>query len=124
MTRRVSILLLGCLLLAAPLYAAQDDMQEQIRQLEQQLQELKTLKAKQDIGRKKTGQCLKAVGQEKFCSCIGQNLPADVTFEQYIHTTITPKKDLGYDAMTTEQQKTVDATVETRDKCIDKGFFD
>ena len=119
MTRRIPILLLGCLLLAAPLHAADDDMQDKIRQLEQQLQELKALKAQMDVGRKKTDQCLKAVGQEKFCGCIGRNLPAEVTFEQYIHTVLAPKEELGYGTMTPEQKKSIDTTLASRDRCVE-----
>lgn len=124
MTRCVPILLICSLLLAAPLYGAQDDMQEKIKQLEQQIQELKALKAKQDVAKKKTDQCMTAVGQEKFCGCIGTNLPADVTFEQYIHTMLTPKEELGYTTMTPEQQKKVDDTLATRGKCVSRGLFD
>jgi hypothetical protein len=122
MTRRLPLLLLGYLLLAAPLHA-QDDTQEKIRLLEQQIQELKALKAQQDVGRQKAEQCLKAVGRDKFCKCIGENLPAAVSFEQYIHTTVASKEELGYSAMPPEQKKMVDATLETREKCVDKGFF-
>jgi len=122
MKRRLPLLILGYLLLAAPLHAG-DDMQEKIRLLEQQIQELKILKAQQDVGKQKTEQCLKAVGREKFCNCIGENLPVDVSFEQYIHTMVTPKEELGYGAMPPEQKKMVDAIVETREKCVEKGFF-
>ena len=52
MTRRFPLLMLGYLLLAAPLHA-QDDMQEKIRRLEQQVQELKTLQAQQAVGKQK-----------------------------------------------------------------------
>ena len=123
MTRRLPLLLLACSLLAAPLYAAQDDMQEKIRLLEQQIQELKALKAQQDVGRQKVDQCLKAVGRDKFCKCIGENLPAAVSFEQYIHTMVTSKEELGYSTMSAEQKKTVDATLESREKCFERGFF-
>lgn len=122
MTKRLPVLILGCTLLASPLHA-QDDMQERIRLLEQQIQELKTLKAKQDAGKLKSDQCMKAVGRDKFCSCIGENLPASVSFEQYIHTLVTSKEELGYNAMPPDQKKTVDATLETREKCVEKGFF-
>jgi hypothetical protein len=122
MIRRLPLLLLGCLLLAAPLHA-QDDMQEQIKQLEQQIQELKELKARQDVGKEKAAQCMKAVGRDKFCTCLGENLPAAVSFEQYIHTMVTSKEELGYGAMPPEQKKLVDATQETREKCVEKGFF-
>lgn len=122
MTRRLPLLILGYLLLAAPLHAG-DDMQEKIRVLEQQIQELKILKAQQDVGKQKTEQCLKAVGREKFCNCIGENLPVAVSFEQYIHTMVTSKEEIGYSTMPPEQKKMVDAIVETREKCVEKGFF-
>jgi hypothetical protein len=122
MTRRLPLLLLGCLLLAVPLHA-QDDTQEKIKLLEQQIQELKALKARQDVGKLKADQCLKAVGRDKFCTCLGDNLPAAVSFEQYIHTTVTSKEELGYSAMPPEQKKLVDTTLETREKCVEKGFF-
>lgn len=122
MTRRVAVLIFAHLLLAAPLHA-QDDMQEKIRQLELQIQELKVLKARSDLGRQKSDQCLQAVGREKFCTCIGDNLPVAVSFEQYIHTMVTSKQELGYSSMPPEQKKTVDAILETREKCVEKGFF-
>ncbi len=122
MIRRLPLLILGCLLLAAPLHA-QDDMQEKIKLLEQQIQELKTLRAQQAVGKQKAEQCLKAVGRDKFCNCLGKNLPAAVSFEQYVHTMVTPKEEVGYSAMPPEQKTMVDAIVETREKCVEKGFF-
>jgi hypothetical protein len=122
MTRCLPLLLLGYLLLAMPLHA-QDDIQEKIRLLEQQVQELKTLRVQQAVGRQKADQCLKAVGRDKFCNCIGENLPAAVSFEQYIHIMVTSKEELGYSAMPPEQKKMVDATLEAREKCVEKGFF-
>lgn len=71
MNRRLPLLILGYLLLAAPLHA-EEGMQEKIRQLEQQIQELKTLRAQQAVGK---------------------------------------------------QKKMVDTILETREKCVEKGFF-
>lgn len=122
MRRRLPLLVVGCLLLAAPLHAG-DDVQERIRLLEQQIQELKTLKAQQEMGKQKADQCLKAVGREKFCTCLGENLPSGVSFEQYIHTMVTSKGELGYGTMPAEQKKIVDAILETREQCVEKGFF-
>jgi len=107
---------------ASPAYA-QDDLLEKIKLLEQQIQELKTLKEQQSISVQKTDQCLKATAREKFCTCIGSSLPRDVSFEQYVHTLVTPKEALGYAGMTREQKISIDATLEVRDKCIEKGFF-
>ncbi|MSM41468.1 MAG: hypothetical protein GJT30_17760 [Geobacter sp.] len=120
--KRLPLLTLVCLLMASPLQA-QDAVQEKIKLLEQQIQELKALKAQQDLGKKKAEQCLKAVGREKFCSCLGENLPASVSFEQYIHTLVSSKEELGYGALPAEQQKMIDAILETREKCVEKGFF-
>jgi len=122
MTGRLTLILLGCALIATPLYA-QDDMQNQIRLLEQQIQELKTAQARQAVGKLKSDQCLQAFGRDKFCACLGQNLPAIVSFEQYVHTMVTSKEELGYSTMPADQRKMVDATLDTGEKCVEKGFF-
>lgn len=117
------ILILSCLSLSVLPSIAQDDMMEKIRQLEQQIQELKILKAQQSITAVKSDQCMKAFAREKFCDCVSTNLPLNVNFEQYVHTVITPLDTLGYDAMSTEQKKVVDDTIAVREKCVEKGFF-
>lgn len=123
MFNRIS-LILALLCLSAPVLAAQDDqLLEKIKLLEQQIQELKLLKEQQKIGIAKQEQCMKAVGREKFCSCLGANLPREVSFEQYIHTIITPKDQLGYGSMPEDQKNIVDTTIAVREKCIEKGFF-
>lgn len=115
---------LAIFLFATPSLAVQDDeLLEKIQRLEQQIQELKELKEQQKVGAAKSEQCLKAVGREKFCQCLGENLPRDVSFEQYIHTLVTSKNALGYDSMPANQKQTVDATLAVRDKCVEKGFF-
>lgn len=122
--KQIISLLIIALFFAAPAMATQDDeLLEKINKLEQQIQELKELKAQQKAGTVKQEQCLKAVGREKFCTCLGENLPREVSFEQYIHTIVTPKNTLGYAGMTAEQQKVIDLTIEVREKCIEKGFF-
>jgi len=107
---------------AAPAFAA-DDLLEKIKLLEQQIQELKTLKEQQNISDRKTEQCMKVIAREKVCSCIGAALPLEVNFEQYVHTLLTSKEALGYTGMSREQKSVIDATLEVRDKCIEKGFF-
>lgn len=122
--KKTLLLLIIALGLAAPVLAVQDDeLLEKIQRLEQQIQELKELKAQQQLGAAKTEQCLKAVGRDKFCACLGENLPREVSFEQYIHTLVTSKNELGYDSMPAEQKKSVDVLLEVREKCVEKGFF-
>jgi hypothetical protein len=122
MVQRLILIITGLILSALPSFA-QDDVMERIRLLEQQIQELKILKQQQVATEAKSEQCLKAVAREKFCSCVSQNLPIEVSFEDYVHTLVTPREKLGYQTMTAEQKKLVDSTLEVREKCIEKGFF-
>jgi hypothetical protein len=118
-----SVLIMLLLSVSVPLAFAQDDVMDKIRLLEQQIQELKALKQQQAVTEIKLDHCMKAVAREKFCTCVSEKLPLEVGFEQYVHTLVTSREKLGYGAMTPEQKKVVDATIETRDKCIEKGFF-
>ena len=122
MTCRILFVLL-CASFASTPALAQDDLLEKINRLEQQIQELKLLKEQQNIGVAKTDQCMKAVAREKFCTCVGKSLPRDISFEQYVHTLVTSKEALGYAGMTQEQRAVIDATLDIREKCIEKGFF-
>lgn len=122
MVQYLVLIILGLLLFALPSFA-QDDVMEKIRLLEQQIQELKILKQQQADTEIKSEHCMKAVAREKFCGCVSRNLPREVSFEEYVHTLVTPREKLGYQTMTGEQKKMVDATLEVREKCIEKGFF-
>lgn len=122
--KKLFAVVLAISIFTTPALAVQDDeLLEKIQRLEQQIQELKDLKEQQKVGTAKTDQCLRAVGREKFCTCLGENLPREVSFEQYIHTLVTSKNELGYDSMPADQKKSVDTTLEIREKCVEKGFF-
>lgn len=103
--------------------ASQDDIMERIRLLEIQIQQLKDLKEQQKLAVDKEQQCLKPVGHAKFCKCIAETLPREVSFEQYVHFLVTTKEGLKYDAMTSEARQAVDASIAAREKCVDKGWF-
>ena len=122
MTCRILFVLL-CASFASTPALAQDALMEKIKRLEQQIQELKALKEQQNINVAKADQCMKVVARDKFCTCVGNNLPRDINFEQYVHTLVTSKDTLGYAGMTQEQKAVIDATLDVREKCIKKGFF-
>ena len=122
MTLRFLIVLFCASFAASPVFA-QDNLLEKIKLLEQQIQELKTQKLLHNITVEKSEQCMKVVAREKFCTCVGNSLPRDVSFEQYVHTLVTPKETLGYTQMPQEQKNVIDATIDVREKCIEKGFF-
>jgi hypothetical protein len=122
MTYRILFVVLYASFAATPALA-QDELLEKIKRLEQQIQELKLLKEQQNISVVKVEQCMKAVARDKFCTCVGNSLPRDISFEQYVHTLVTSKEALGYAGMTQEQKSVIDATMDVREKCIEKGFF-
>lgn len=124
MTQRVSLLFfISIVLFSSVATASQDDLLEKINRLEQQIRELKALKEQQMYFAAKEEECMKAVGRDKFCKCVAQQLPREASFELYVHTMVTPKDKLGYATMTPEQKASVDAILEVRDKCVEKGFF-
>jgi GTPase Era involved in 16S rRNA processing len=122
MTQRILLVAL-CVSIITTQAFAQDDLLEKIKLLEQQIQELKVLKEQQNISIAKAEQCMKVVAREKFCTCVGNSLPHDISFEHYVHTLIMSNEALGYAGMTQEQKAVIEATREVREKCIEKGFF-
>ncbi|WP_413569181.1 hypothetical protein ACLWBD_00470 [Bdellovibrio sp. HCB117] len=63
-------------------------------------------------------QCLKAFGNDVFCSCVTENRPSGVDFVRYIAFTITPKEDGGYNQLTKDARALIDKTIQARDKCV------
>lgn len=122
MTYRILLIAFSLLITASPTLA-QDDLLEKIKLLEQQIQDLKTLKEQQNIRLEKTDHCMKIISSEKQCACISNSLPRATSFELYVHTLLTPKESLGYLSMTQDQKNEVDAIINVHDKCNSKGFF-
>jgi hypothetical protein len=120
---RRTVIIVCCLSFSSSVAFAQDDVLDKIKLLEQQILELKALKQQQTLTEVKFDHCIKVVAREKFCTCVSANLPREVSFEQYVHTLLTTREKLGYESMTVDQKKSVDATIEVREKCIEKGFF-
>gem|GEM_PF-4488355 len=108
-----------------PLLAASDEeMMEKIKQLEIQIQQLKALKEQQKAASGKERQCLKPFDGEKFCRCIANELPASVTFEQYLKTILAGKDGVDYHSLPDDAKKDADASFAAREKCAEKkGWF-
>ena len=124
---KVSQLILHCVILAVVLSpfspavcraTSEEELFEKIKLLEMQIQELKDMKAQQNKTEEKQQHCIKAVGTEKFCTCLAEALPGDTSFEQYVHIMISSAEAAGC-----EGKKRVDAAHSARDKCVQKGLF-
>ncbi|MBU1566498.1 MAG: hypothetical protein KJ630_12835 [Proteobacteria bacterium] len=98
---------------------SEEDIFEKIKLLEVQIQELKDMKAQQNKTEEKQQHCIKAVGAEKFCICLAEALPGDISFEQYVHGMVSSVEGSGASGQRTDQGR-VDAMHIARDKCLQK----
>ena len=103
--------------------ASQDELMEKIKLLEVQIQQLKEMREQQKLSVEKEQQCVTAVGEKKFCSCVAAALPVDISFERYVHFVVSTTDELRYDSLKPEERKSIDAARAARDKCVQKGFF-
>jgi hypothetical protein len=124
---KVLLLILHCVILTVVLSpfsptvcraASEEEIFEKIKLLEMQIQELKDMKAQQNKTEEKQQHCIKAVGTEKFCTCLAEALPDGISFEQYVHLMVSSVEEAGGDG-----KKRVDAAHAARDKCVQKGLF-
>lgn len=131
------LLLMSCMVWNGAAQAAdemdpkkQAELMEKIKKLEQQITELTALKLKKQSIPAKREQCMKVVGVENYCTCVVEKLPASVDYRQFVQILLTPAKELGYDAMSTEQKKDIDLALVAWAKCVDykgpkgTGFID
>ena len=108
----------------------QAELMEKIKKLEQQIAELTALKLKKQSIPAKREQCMKVVGIENYCTCVVEKLPAAVDYRQFVQVLLTPAKELGYDAMSSDQKKDIDLALVAWAKCVDykgpkgAGFID
>ncbi|MFH0783471.1 MAG: hypothetical protein V2B20_16175 [Pseudomonadota bacterium] len=100
--------------------ASQEELFEKIKALEMQIQELKKMKAQQNQTEEKAQHCIKAVGTEKFCKCLAEELPGDISFEQYVHSMVALPDDLSDSARKRNGKGSVEVLSVARDKCIAK----
>jgi hypothetical protein len=100
--------------------ASEEDIMEKIKILEMQIQELKAMKAQQNKTEEKALQCMTTVGNEKFCACLAQALPAEIGFEQYVHIMVASLDKSGNDRQKPVERGNVVALQASRDKCIQK----
>ncbi len=107
--------------LLLPAGAVAGDQEELLKKIEVLEQQLKELKEQQKTRSEKESHCLRAVGREKFCACLAEKLPPEVSFAEYVRIAVTPKEELGYGGMTPEQKRRIDTTLSVRDACVEKG---
>jgi hypothetical protein len=62
--------------------------------------------------------CKKAIGSDRFCSCLSGELPVAWTFENYVAITTKTKAENQYASLPIAYKKAYDAVGPIRDKCV------
>ena len=64
--------------------------------------------------------CIKAIGHEKFCHCISENMPSDQEFANYVVAVSKTKSELNYSELSDYYQQSINLARSARDKCVAK----
>jgi|GEM_PF-1579798 len=64
--------------------------------------------------------CIKAIGYEPFCSCVGKEIPSAWSFSDYIAITVKSKQENKYQNLDKKGQSAYDLVFKVRDKCVQK----
>lgn len=62
--------------------------------------------------------CLAAVDDLEFCTCIAHTSPIGINFVGYVQIVTQTKEQLGYDQLSKEDQGMIDNTRAAREKCV------
>ena len=107
---------------AIPQALTQLEARQKIDQIEGAMDKLNNLQILANgMTRKKYSECLMAFENEKFCSCLRDNLPVPVNFSMYIKTVITPKEGLVYSKADNEIKQLIETTLKVREVCVAAG---
>jgi hypothetical protein len=94
-------------------------IQEQEASEALQNQETKSLEEFGNIIDKRKSDCLKALGNDKFCDCLNDKLPIMASFLFYVETVISSKGEIN-DAIrqTPDLAKVIDKIISVRNECV------
>lgn len=90
---------------------------DQIQKAYEALDKLKMLSEK--ITRRKYSDCIKTYGDKMFCQCLSDNLPVPVSLMYYTEIVTTPKNELGYEYLDSENKEILDTTLRVRNVCVE-----
>ena len=76
---------------------------------------LRTMYRVLKMAEKKEAQCLRTIGNEEFCRCIGTKL-LSMDFVQYVE--LLAKTEEETDKLSSEDKKTIDVARKSRDLCF------
>lgn len=62
--------------------------------------------------------CLRAVPNGKFCSCLQDKAPVASTFSDYVIAVTHSKEDLGYGTLDKDAKAYIDKLLSARDLCV------
>lgn len=86
-----------------------DQMRESIDELEASFEK---------TWRLRKNHCQRAFGSNEFCSCLGDKLPAVVTFPVYAAVVISTREELGYAVASADERAVIDGIYAAREECV------
>lgn len=66
--------------------------------------------------------CIKAIGHEKFCGCISENMPAEQGFANYVVAVSKTKEELNYNGLSDYYKHSIDLARSARDLCVSEAM--
>jgi hypothetical protein len=69
------------------------------------------------MAERKEAQCMRAVGNKEFCSCISTKL-LKIDFIQYVEMLAKTDEEMSYDKRSPEDKQTIDTARRCRDLCL------
>ena len=107
----------ACLLAFANTAAAQQFLTDRTRSVDSAThvagQQAPTTAAARELAR----QCAVVVGLQKYCDCLGAQLPGGMSFDQYVVVLGRSKQDNGYAGMSATVRRAYDTVPQVRDRC-------
>lgn len=67
---------------------------------------------------KKYSDCMASFGNRKFCGCLRDKSPVEISFDDYVKVLTTPRSSLGFVAAGADTRRVIDDTLKTAEVCI------
>ena len=96
---------------------------DQLDSLEKSVEKIKQLRQNVDtLSRALKSDCLRTVGNDQFCNCLGEKLPWILSFQEYVSVVTSSKDQLAAANLSREQHEVVDKAAQARDECVASAF--
>ncbi len=90
--------------------------------LEPGFKALEVLEDLKVVHERRGADCMRAIGHERFCSCLNNSLSLDLGFPEYVVLITTREDDATALPLPADKQRYRDEALHLRDVCVAKAF--